>query len=152
MPDPKSQVAPGTVELPKPPLPNHGGNHPAGVVEITAETSLARDLLKPPKTFEEALAWTHINLKNVEATKKYFDILNLYQSDIEFNCTEGITELKTLLTGFPAVGGWNRSQAIQSDVKIVSPEALGVDLDHKAAESLRKAQEKKEQEKKERER
>jgi hypothetical protein len=146
-------VPPNTVTLPKPPVPGgNGKGHPAGVVETVGESSLSRDLLKPPKTFEEALAWGHISTRNVENVKKYFEILNLWQWCTEFDDEEGIEELRILLTGFPSVGGYNRSQAIQSDVKIVSPEALGVDLDKNSVESLRKAQKEKEEREKERDR
>jgi hypothetical protein len=141
-------VVPGTVTLPKPQPIDHNGNgtqHPEGVVHVASDSSLSRDLLKAPSTFNEALAWTHISLHDVEAAKKSFEILSLKQWCQEFGDTEGIDELQELLTIFPAIGGYNRSQAIQSDVKIVSPEALGVKLDRQGMDSLRKAQKDKEE-------
>jgi hypothetical protein len=135
-----------TVQLPRPnPPPGNGQRHPSGVVEIASESSLSRDLLKPPGSFQEALSWTHINInrKTVDALKKAMAILALHDSDEEFNYKD--TELTNLLTILPSIGGYNRSQAIQSDVKIVSPEALGVDLDKHETESLKKAQKEKEE-------
>jgi hypothetical protein len=118
-------VSPSTVQLPKPQPMDGNGPHPEGVVHVASNSSLSKDLLKAPTTFNDALAWTHISLRDVKSAKKSFEILSLKQWCQEFGDQEGIDELQELLTIFPSIGG--------------------IKLDRQGMDSLRKAQKDKEE-------
>jgi hypothetical protein len=63
-------VSPSTVQLPKPQPMDGNGPHPEGVVHVASNSSLSKDLLKAPTTFNDAPAWTNISLRDVESAKQ----------------------------------------------------------------------------------
>lgn len=107
----------------------------AGVVHMVNSTQLPQEFITIGKTFEEALGRCRIRDDN----QKNFFILYKTQLE-EFELTDEINELTSLLNASAAVGGFNISAAIMAHTGIYVPEGAGIKLGKEQYKQLMEAQ------------
>jgi len=94
-----------------------------GILTSVEDEGLAKEFITVGKTLEESMGRTvFIDDRQLNS------VIALYRKLVKFHNIEGLKHLKMFLDGRPAIGGYNRSQALMSGAQIVVGEALGVKL------------------------
>ncbi len=83
--------------------------------------SLALEFISAAKSVEEAIPKTRF-----AGDKQLVAIVKLYHLWVKRHNAKGLRAMLLYLNGLPAIGGYNRAQALMADAKVVFPEAMGV--------------------------
>jgi hypothetical protein len=127
----------GLVTLPRPPmLRGDGRTSPTGVIKIVGDTQLPREFITVGKDFDDALGRTNLLDDN-----QLNDVIAYKSQLMEFDMYDELEDLTSWLNGRPAVGGYNRNQALMAHIGIAVPEAFGTKLSKQGVETLKKANE-----------
>ncbi len=87
------------------------------------DTSLPAEFIKVGKEIEDAIGRT-----SFIDDRQHNAFVALYTWAQEFECQEALDTLLMWLNGRPAIGGFNRIQAIMAHTGVIFPEACGVRL------------------------
>jgi len=94
-----------------------------GIDNTASDGSLAKEFITIAKSCEEAMGRTIFSDE-----RQLNAVVALHRKLVKFHNTKGLSTLTMWLNGRPAIGGYNRAQALMSGSGIVAPEALGVKL------------------------
>lgn len=96
----------------------------AGGIDVTiGDGSFAREFITTAMSVEEAIGRT-VFIDERQLNR----VVKLYSRLVRYQIVSGLKTLLLWLNGRPAIGGYNRAQALMSDSKIIAAEALGVKL------------------------
>ena len=96
----------------------------AGGIESTVgDGSLAKEFITVAKNCDESIGRTTFTDE-----RQLNAVVALHRKLVKFHNLKGLATLTMWLNGRPAIGGYNRAQALMSGSGIVAPEALGVKL------------------------
>ncbi len=109
-----------------------------GVLTIEGNTDLPSEFIKVGKDIEEAIGRTvFVDQRELNA------VVSLYQHLVRRKVLVGQETLLLWLNGKPAIGGFNRVQAIMAHTGIIFPEATGVKLGKDSQKFIRQQMESK---------
>lgn len=94
-----------------------------GIESTIGDDSLAKEFITIAKNCEEAIGRTTFTDE-----RQLNAVVALHRKLAKFHNSKGLSTLTMWLNGRPAIGGYNRAQALMSGSGIVAPEALGVKL------------------------
>ena len=103
---------------------DRGRVYPGGPLgSAISDGSLAKEFISVAKNCEDAIGRTTFTDE-----RQLNNVVALHRKLVKFHNTQGLATLTMWLNGRPAIGGYNRAQALMSGSGIVAPEALGVKL------------------------
>ena len=103
----------------------------AGVVRIVGQTQLPQEFITVGRDFDAALGRTALRDDN------QLNAVVLYKAKLEmFGMLDEIKDLTSWLNGRPAIGGFNRSQAIMAHTGIYVPEGAGIKVSKETQKAL----------------
>lgn len=99
------------------------------------DTSLPAEFIKVGKDVNEAIGRTTFT-----DDRQHNAAVALYSWAMEFECQDALDTLLMWLNGRPAIGGYNRMQAISAHTGVIFAEAMGVKLSKDSQRSITEQQ------------